>query len=104
MSSKAVSVHLPLTRTLAGLSLHLGRLGLALDGPEFQIKERPSVAELIEPALRMTVLAAQVHAGMWRRNGYSLVDQVRKKPLVQFCVCIRICCGYWPIITIGFWA
>jgi E3 ubiquitin-protein ligase UBR2 len=31
---------------------------------------------LIEHPLRCLVLCAQVHAGMWRRNGFSLVNQV----------------------------
>lgn len=33
-------------------------------------------AQLAEPALRCVVLAAQVSAEMWRRNGLSLVSQV----------------------------
>ena len=39
---------------------------------------RPSleVEELMEPALRIQVLLAQCQAGMWRRNGYSLQNQV----------------------------
>lgn len=32
--------------------------------------------QLAEPALRCVVLAAQVSAEMWRRNGLSLVSQV----------------------------
>ncbi|XP_060018882.1 E3 ubiquitin-protein ligase UBR2 isoform X5 [Lagenorhynchus albirostris] len=31
---------------------------------------------LIEHPLRCLVLCAQVHAGMWRRNGFSLVNQI----------------------------
>lgn len=31
---------------------------------------------LIELPLRCLVLCAQVHAGMWRRNGFSLINQV----------------------------
>ena len=34
------------------------------------------VHELMEPALRIQVLLAQCQAGMWRRNGYSLQNQV----------------------------
>lgn len=33
--------------------------------------------QLAEQALRCVVLAAQVSADMWRRNGLSLVSQVR---------------------------
>ncbi len=81
VSSKAVSVHHPLTRALAGLSLHLGSFDLHLSSNEFTVRERPNVLQMIEPALRTTVLVAQVHAGMWRRNGYSLVDQVKEHTL-----------------------
>ena len=77
ISSKAVSIHHPLTRALAGFSLHLGTFGLHLSSAEFSVSERPSPVEMMEPSLRATVLVAQVQAGMWRRNGYSLVDQVR---------------------------
>lgn len=35
-----------------------------------------SPAELMEPALRVIVMIAQQQAGMWRRNGYSLINQV----------------------------
>jgi len=43
---------------------------------ELDIVEKPTVMELIEPSLRSAVLIAQVHAGMWRRNGFSVIDQV----------------------------
>ncbi|PIK60202.1 putative E3 ubiquitin-protein ligase UBR2-like [Apostichopus japonicus] len=32
--------------------------------------------EMIEEPLRAQVLVAELHAGLWRRNGYSLVNQV----------------------------
>jgi len=35
-----------------------------------------SLIELMELPLRTLVMIAQYHAGMWRRNGYSLVNQV----------------------------
>lgn len=35
------------------------------------------MAEIIEPPLRVQVMVAQTQAGMWRRNGYSLLNQVR---------------------------
>jgi E3 ubiquitin-protein ligase UBR2 len=34
------------------------------------------MAEIIEPPLRIQVMVAQTQAGMWRRNGYSLLNQV----------------------------
>ena len=35
-----------------------------------------SILELMEQPLRVIVLTAQVQAGMWRRNGFSLLNQV----------------------------
>jgi E3 ubiquitin-protein ligase UBR2 len=77
VSSKPVSMHLPLTRLLAGLCLHMQKFGLNLQSHEFHISEKPSIVQMMEPSLRTIVLIAQVQAGMWRRNGYALVDQVR---------------------------
>ena len=37
---------------------------------------RISAINLIEPSLRTQVLISQTQAGMWRRNGYSLLNQV----------------------------
>ena len=39
--------------------------------------QKSSFAELMEPSLRVLVMIAQTQAGMWRRNGYSLLNQVR---------------------------
>lgn len=101
--SNPVSIHAPLTRLLAGLSLYMEKYGLVwlrldqimltkkLDwsvplknlkqemykSHELDIVEKPTVMELIEPSLRSAVLIAQVHAGMWRRNGFSVIDQVK---------------------------
>lgn len=71
-----MSIHYPLTRALAGLSLYMEQFDLSMTSHEFDIRERPEVSHMIEPSLRTAVLNAQVHAGMWRRNGYALVDQV----------------------------
>lgn len=38
---------------------------------------------LIELPLRCLVLCAQVHAGMWRRNGFSLINQVSDSETVK---------------------
>lgn len=35
-----------------------------------------SPVDLIEPPLRTHVMIAQNYAGMWRRNGFSLLNQV----------------------------
>ncbi|KAK4886967.1 hypothetical protein RN001_003238 [Aquatica leii] len=75
VSSKPVSIHLPLSRFLAGLHLHLEHFGLNFDGTEFQTP-KPTPVQIIEPVLRTQVMIAQVHAGMWRRNGYALLNQL----------------------------
>ncbi|KAF5270880.1 hypothetical protein FQR65_LT05397 [Abscondita terminalis] len=75
VSTKPVSIHLPLSRFLAGLHLHLENFGLNFDGTEFQTP-KPTPVQIIEPVLRTQVMIAQVHAGMWRRNGYALLNQL----------------------------
>ncbi|XP_014664856.1 PREDICTED: E3 ubiquitin-protein ligase UBR2-like isoform X1 [Priapulus caudatus] len=71
-----VSIHLPVSRIVAGLHLLLGRFGLTYDSPEFTMEEKPAPRELMEYPLRCQVMVAQSHAGMWRRNGYSLLHQI----------------------------
>ncbi|KAL1506747.1 hypothetical protein ABEB36_006051 [Hypothenemus hampei] len=73
VSSKPVSIHLPLTRLLAALHLHLEKFNLHFDSQELQI-QKPTPVQIVEPVLRAQVMIAQVHAGMWRRNGYALVN------------------------------
>lgn len=74
VSSKLVSIHLPLSRFFAGLYLHLGKYGLNFDNATTVRKRTPE--EIIEPVLCTQTMVAQVHAGMWRRNGYSLLHQL----------------------------
>lgn len=75
VSIEAVSIHLPLSRFLAGLHLYLDKYGLSFENSELQT-EKQSPEQIIEPVLRALVLISQVHAGMWRRNGYSLLNQI----------------------------
>lgn len=75
VSIEPVSIHLPLSRFLAGLHLYLDRYGLSFEHTELQTA-RQSPEQIIEPVLRALVLISQVHAGMWRRNGYSLLNQI----------------------------
>ncbi|XP_063428523.1 E3 ubiquitin-protein ligase UBR2-like isoform X1 [Mytilus trossulus] len=75
VSTQPVSIHLPLSRILAGLFLHFGKLGIAWNSHEVNI-EHLDMAEIIEPPLRVQVMVAQTQAGMWRRNGYSLLNQI----------------------------
>ena len=75
VSSKPVALHQPLSRLLSDLSLHMGKFGLTFESNELDIMERPTPVQMIEPCLRTIVFVAQVQAGMWRRNGHTLVDQ-----------------------------
>lgn len=76
VSTQPVSIHLPLSRFLAGLYLHLEKFGLSYYSTEFYSLTKQTPEQIIEPVLRTQVMIAQVHAGMWRRNGYSLSNQI----------------------------
>ncbi|XP_076464873.1 E3 ubiquitin-protein ligase UBR2-like isoform X2 [Babylonia areolata] len=76
VSSQPVSIHLPISRFLASLYIHLENYGLMFESPELKVSKRQEMVELIEPALRVQVLIAQTQAGMWRRNGFSLLNQI----------------------------
>jgi len=55
VGTQPVSIHLPLSRFLAGLHLHLEKYGLNFDSHELQISPRPTPEQLIEPVLRTQV-------------------------------------------------
>uniref|UniRef100_A0AAV2L6C4 E3 ubiquitin-protein ligase n=1 Tax=Knipowitschia caucasica TaxID=637954 RepID=A0AAV2L6C4_KNICA len=76
VSQEKVSIHLPLCRLLAGLHVLLSRTEVASRFPEQLPLGELSPPLLIELPLRCLVLCAQVHAGMWRRNGFSLINQI----------------------------
>ncbi|XP_051008809.1 E3 ubiquitin-protein ligase UBR2 isoform X1 [Acomys russatus] len=76
VSQEKVSIHLPVSRLLAGLHVLLSRSEVAYRFPELLPLSELSPPMLIEHPLRCLVLCAQVHAGMWRRNGFSLVNQI----------------------------
>ena len=76
VSSEPVSIHLPLSRFLAGLFLYLEQHDLHFQSPEFMIPTKPTPEQIIEPVLRAQTMISQVHASMWRRNGYSLLNQL----------------------------
>uniref|UniRef100_A0A8C6QT21 E3 ubiquitin-protein ligase n=1 Tax=Nannospalax galili TaxID=1026970 RepID=A0A8C6QT21_NANGA len=76
VSQDRVSIHLPVSRLLAGLHVLLSRSEVAYRSPEHLPLSELSPPMLIEHPLRCLVLCAQVHAGMWRRNGFSLVNQI----------------------------
>ncbi|XP_055026843.2 E3 ubiquitin-protein ligase UBR2 isoform X5 [Misgurnus anguillicaudatus] len=76
VSQEKVSIHLPVSRLLAGLHALLSKTEVAYRFPELLPLSELSPPMLIEHPLRCLVLCAQVHAGMWRRNGFSLVNQI----------------------------
>ncbi|XP_053616126.1 E3 ubiquitin-protein ligase UBR1 isoform X2 [Plodia interpunctella] len=78
VSGEPVSIHRPLSRFIAGLHLQLHRHGLSYHSREFDRpdKPKPSPEQLIEPVLQTMAMIAQVHAGMWRRNGFALLNQL----------------------------
>ncbi|KYQ49453.1 E3 ubiquitin-protein ligase UBR2 [Trachymyrmex zeteki] len=76
VASEPVSIHLPLSRFLAGLFLHLERYNLHFHSSEFSSSTKPTPEQIIDPVLTAQAMISQVHAGMWRRNGYSLLNQL----------------------------
>lgn len=77
VDSEKMTLHVPLNRLLAGLHVCLPTHGLSIFSPEFSGENLHNrMEELMEPALRIQVLVAQVSAGIWRRNGVSLVHQL----------------------------
>ncbi|KAF3831540.1 hypothetical protein GH733_000352 [Mirounga leonina] len=64
----------PITLSICGHSVETIRYCVS------QEKSELSPPMLIEHPLRCLVLCAQVHAGMWRRNGFSLVNQIFSTP------------------------
>ncbi|ESO96461.1 hypothetical protein LOTGIDRAFT_115669, partial [Lottia gigantea] len=76
VSSQPVSIHLPLTRFLAALHVHLEKFALSFNSPELTTLLEVKPVDLIEAPLRTQVMIAQTQAGMWRRNGFSLLNQI----------------------------
>lgn len=75
VASKPVSIHLPLTRFLAGLYLNFFKFNLTFDNVS-TTNDKPTPEEIIEPVLCTRTMISQVYSGMWRRNGYSLLNQL----------------------------
>lgn len=82
VSCNAVSVHLPLTRLVCALLLELKRHQPNYDPKVLlpwlppHIQQLHPLTALMEHSLRTLVMVAQFRSGIWRRNGYSLVNQV----------------------------
>uniref|UniRef100_A0A8C8GSQ8 E3 ubiquitin-protein ligase n=1 Tax=Oncorhynchus tshawytscha TaxID=74940 RepID=A0A8C8GSQ8_ONCTS len=75
VSQEPVSIHLPISRALAGEENHTVHLSAPM-GLGKLLCESCDFTWFAEHPLRCVVLAAQVSAEMWRRNGLSLVSQV----------------------------
>ncbi|XP_016924050.2 E3 ubiquitin-protein ligase UBR1 [Drosophila suzukii] len=97
VSVKPVSIHLPLSRFYAGIYLHLGAHDMTYDSLQAET-DTLTPREIIEPVLCTHAMIAQVAAGMWRRNGYSLLHQLyfyrnvrcRVEMLDRDIVCLQI--------------
>lgn len=77
VASSPISVHLPVSRFLAGLLLACEKFQLSFwDLFGFETQDDRLKLFLIEYPLRTLAMAAQVHAGLWRRNGYAVMHQV----------------------------
>ncbi|XP_073494949.1 E3 ubiquitin-protein ligase UBR1 isoform X1 [Phyllobates terribilis] len=76
VSRDPVSIHLPLSRMLAGLHSQMSKTGLLTKLPELISPNDFQVELLIESPLQCLVLAGQVAAEMWKRNGLTIVSQV----------------------------
>uniref|UniRef100_A0A182W515 E3 ubiquitin-protein ligase n=1 Tax=Anopheles minimus TaxID=112268 RepID=A0A182W515_9DIPT len=74
--SRPVSVHLPLTRFLAGLYTVFERHDFTFATFVSNMSDYPTAEQIIEPVLCARTMMSQVHAGMWRRNGYALINQL----------------------------
>uniref|UniRef100_A0AAQ5ZJW9 E3 ubiquitin-protein ligase n=1 Tax=Amphiprion ocellaris TaxID=80972 RepID=A0AAQ5ZJW9_AMPOC len=70
VSQEPVSIHLPISRLLAGKMTNI------LSSECMHFCHLFILSKITELPLRCVVLAAQVSAEMWRRNGLSLVSQV----------------------------
>ncbi|XP_071832675.1 E3 ubiquitin-protein ligase UBR2-like isoform X2 [Apostichopus japonicus] len=76
VSHRPVSVHYALIRFLAGIQVGLGKFNISYLTEGLLPNQPIQPIEMIEEPLRAQVLVAELHAGLWRRNGYSLVNQV----------------------------
>eukprot|EP00899_Mesostigma_viride_P015866 jgi/Mesvir1/24280/Mv10978-RA.1 len=90
VSREPVSFHLPMHRLLALLLNVTARQapvwGIPLQGllPP-PMMSHVGAAALLENPLRLAVLCAQVNAGMWRRNGMSIVEMQALYNSVDWC-------------------
>ncbi|OWA51878.1 E3 ubiquitin-protein ligase UBR2 [Hypsibius exemplaris] len=108
VATQVVSVHHPVIRLLAGLVVHglAKTTALELFGAKMTAaaRLRNCARELLEFPLRTMVLVAQASAGMWRRNGYALANQIffyhqprcREEMLDKDIVMMQSCAAVMP--------
>ncbi|XP_033110450.1 E3 ubiquitin-protein ligase UBR2-like [Anneissia japonica] len=84
ISTQPVSIHIPITRFLAGLYIHLGKYNLNYYKEGLLPMGSLNPMELMEGPLRIQVLKAQCQVGLWRRNGYALLNQLYNYNSVRF--------------------
>lgn len=73
VSAKAVSIHLPLTRFLAGLYVHFEKYGLTFDNVS-TTSDKPTPEQLIEPVLCCRTMISQVYSGKIKSHVGNIVD------------------------------
>lgn len=87
-----ISIHAPLTRLFSVIYSRIGKFSLDFNSFfENKLNEsqssisfsalkhdlpKPKVISLMEPSIRSLVLVSQTNAGLWKRNGFSLLSQV----------------------------
>ncbi|UXI15210.1 hypothetical protein NH340_JMT01153 [Sarcoptes scabiei] len=86
VSRREVSIHIPLVRFISALTLYLPKHNLWNELKVGESNDAVNESKLInnvlnmeclmELPLRVQVLLGQYRAGMWRRNGYSLINQI----------------------------
>ncbi|CAD6191000.1 unnamed protein product [Caenorhabditis auriculariae] len=84
VSRGGVSIHHPLVRFTAALFISPFCVDFFLKSPEELTDSEKGIVEAVsnlgrdfyEPSLRVLVLCAQASAQLWRRNGFSLVNQI----------------------------
>jgi len=73
VSSLLVTIHLALSRCVAGLLLELLKHDVKYSDLD---TNNLTLIQLMELPLRTLVMISQFRASMWRRNGFSLVNQI----------------------------
>ncbi len=90
MIKQEISIHAPLTRLFAALYSRVGKFSIDFStftnryqecaNPSLSVTrhdmDKQKMISLLEPSIRSLVLVSQSTAGLWKRNGFSLLSQV----------------------------